>query len=110
MTSPSQRLFPLALDLPNAGSPSSSGSLYSEQCSIVTNLHKGSCDRLGRAGLLHGAAGPSRTVTYTLDSDGLGIAPPWHKDDLACTTLFFGCSCTFGEGPQDRRWFVTLES
>jgi hypothetical protein len=53
------------------------------------------------AGLLNR---PSRLLfdtRYTIDSNGLRIAPPYRSDDLAGTVLFFGCSFTFGEGLQD---------
>ena len=40
-------------------------------------------------------------VTYTTESNGLRVAPPWRKNDLAGTVLFFGCSFTFGEGLND---------
>jgi len=40
-------------------------------------------------------------VTYTIDSDGLRIAPPVRAGNLAGSILFFGGSFTFGEGLQD---------
>jgi hypothetical protein len=55
----------------------------------------------GPAGLLHGPKGLLYDVTYTIDSDGLRVAPPWRKDGLAGTVLFFGCSYTFGYGLND---------
>jgi hypothetical protein len=39
-------------------------------------------------------------VVYTIDSDGLRIAPP-HKADSSECVLFFGCSYTYGEGVND---------
>ena len=55
----------------------------------------------GPAGLFHHADGVLFDVTYTIDSNGLRVAPPRPKDDLAGTVLFFGCSFTFGEGLKD---------
>ena len=52
-------------------------------------------------GLLHHPDGLLFDVTYTTDSDGLRVAPPYRKDDLAGTVLFLGCSFTFGEGLDD---------
>ena len=40
-------------------------------------------------------------VTYTIDSNGLRIAPPVQKDKHPQCILFFGCSFTFGHGLQD---------
>lgn len=40
-------------------------------------------------------------VTYTIDSDGLRIAPPWRRDSLDGPVLFFGDSFTFGYGLND---------
>jgi hypothetical protein len=57
--------------------------------------------KAGPAGLFHGPAGVLFDVNYTIDSNGLRAAPPWRKDDLAGTVLFFGCSFTFGEGLKD---------
>lgn len=57
--------------------------------------------KAGPAGLLHGPEGVLFDVNYTINSDGLRIAPPYQKDHLAGTALFFGCSYTFGEGLQD---------
>lgn len=54
-------------------------------------------------GLFHGSRGLLFDATYTIDSNGLRIAPPWRKDNLAGTVLFFGCSFTFGEGLQDNQ-------
>ncbi len=48
--------------------------------------------------------GPERTiydVKYTIDSNGLRVAPPWRKDALAGSVLFFGDSFTFGYGLND---------
>lgn len=53
------------------------------------------------AGLLHGPQGLLFDRIYTIDSDGQRIAPPYVKDHLASTDLFFGCSFTFGEGLKD---------
>jgi hypothetical protein len=53
------------------------------------------------AGLFHGPAGTLFNVAYTIDSNGLRIAPPYDKDRLAATAIFFGCSFTFGEGLKD---------
>ena len=55
----------------------------------------------GPAGLFHGPKGRLFDVTYTIDSDGLRVAPPYRKDELLGTILFFGCSFTFGEGLKD---------
>jgi hypothetical protein len=54
--------------------------------------------KAGPAGLFHGPKGVLFDVDYTIDPNGLRTAPPWGKDDLAGTVLFFGCSFTFGEG------------
>lgn len=47
------------------------------------------------------AASRSYDVTYTIDSNGLRVAPSVQKDKHAGCILFFGCSMTFGEGLQD---------
>jgi hypothetical protein len=52
-------------------------------------------------GLFHGPAGVLFNVNYTIDSDGLRIAPSYRNDDLKGTIIFFGCSFTFGEGLED---------
>lgn len=57
--------------------------------------------KAGPAGLFHGPSGTLFDVNYTIDTNGLRVAPPWRKDDLAGTVLFFGCSFTFGEGVKD---------
>jgi hypothetical protein len=57
--------------------------------------------KLGPAGLLNHPAGLLFDTRYTIDSNGLRIAPPYRRDDLAGTVLFFGCSFTFGEGLKD---------
>jgi len=57
--------------------------------------------KYSRAGLLHRPRGLLFDGTYTIGSDGLRLAPPYRKDDLAGTVLFFGCSFTFGEGLSD---------
>jgi len=53
------------------------------------------------AGVFHHPEGFLFDRTYTIDSNGLRIAPPYRKDDLAGTALFFGCSFAFGEGLKD---------
>jgi hypothetical protein len=40
-------------------------------------------------------------VNYTIDANGLRIAPASQVDSPAGSVLFFGCSFTFGEGVQD---------
>ncbi len=40
-------------------------------------------------------------TVYTVDSNGLRVAPPYSNSDLAGTALFFGCSYTFGAGLKD---------
>jgi len=57
--------------------------------------------KTGPATLFHGPRGVLFDVDYTIDSNGLRVAPPYRKDDLAGTALFFGCSFTFGEGLKD---------
>jgi hypothetical protein len=57
--------------------------------------------KAGPAGLFHGPQGTLFDTTYTIDSNGLRVSPPWRKDDLAGSVLFFGCSFTFGEGLKD---------
>jgi len=52
-------------------------------------------------GLFHGPAGVLFNVNYTIDPNGLRIAPPYRNDDLKGTVIFFGCSFTFGEGLED---------
>ncbi len=52
-------------------------------------------------GLFHHPEGALFDVTYTIDGNGLRVSPPWRKNDLAGTVLFFGCSYTFGEGLPD---------
>jgi len=52
-------------------------------------------------GLFHHSRGTIFDVTYTIDSSGLRVAPPYRKDELAGTILFFGCSFTVGEGLPD---------
>jgi hypothetical protein len=53
------------------------------------------------AGLQHRPEGLLFDRIYTIDSNGLRVAPPFRKDDLAGTVLFFGCSFTFGDGLGD---------
>lgn len=55
----------------------------------------------GPRGVFHGPRQSVFDVTYTIDSNGLRIAPPWRKEDLLGTVLFFGCSYTFGLGLND---------
>ena len=62
---------------------------------------KGRATKANPIGLLHHPAGTLFDVTYTMDSNGLRAAPPYNKDDLAGTVLFFGCSFAFGEGLND---------
>ncbi len=50
-------------------------------------------------GYEHGKVGYD--VTYTIDSDGLRIAPPLKAAVATSSVVFFGCSFTFGEGLQD---------
>lgn len=57
--------------------------------------------KYGPAGLLHRPEGPVFEGTYTIGADGLRVAPPYRKKDVAGTVLFFGCSFTFGEGLRD---------
>ncbi len=52
-------------------------------------------------GLFHHSEGFLFDRTYTIDSNGLRIAPPYRKDHLAGTALFFGGSFAFGEGLKD---------
>ena len=42
-------------------------------------------------------------VTYTINADGLRIAPPLIVANPASSILFFGCSFTFGEGLSDEQ-------
>lgn len=63
--------------------------------------HQAHAIKPGPAGLLHGPRGYLFDVTYSIDSNGLRAAPPWRKDELAGTLLFFGCSFTFGDGLKD---------
>lgn len=55
----------------------------------------------GPAGLFHHPAGVVFDATYTIDANGLRVAPPYREEDLAGTALFFGCSYTFGSGLND---------
>lgn len=57
--------------------------------------------KAGPVGLFHHPEGVLFDVNYTIDPNGLRVAPPWHKDDSDGTILFFGCSFTFGEGLKD---------
>ncbi|MGA2227315.1 MAG: hypothetical protein ABSH41_23005 [Syntrophobacteraceae bacterium] len=52
-------------------------------------------------GLFHRPVGKISDTMYTIDSNGLRIAPPYRSDDLAGSVLFFGCSYTFGIGLKD---------
>jgi hypothetical protein len=40
-------------------------------------------------------------ATYTIDSNGIRLSPPWDNREDASSVLFFGCSITFGEGVED---------
>lgn len=44
-------------------------------------------------------------VTYTIDSNGFRITPPFKKYTGARSVLFFGCSITFGYGLEDYESF-----
>lgn len=44
---------------------------------------------------------PIYKTTYTMDSNGLRIAPPYDPLNLRGSLLFFGCSFTIGEGVAD---------
>jgi hypothetical protein len=55
----------------------------------------------GPAGLFHGPRGVLFDRIYTIDSDGLRIAPPYVKGDASTAMVFFGCSFAFGEGLAD---------
>jgi hypothetical protein len=55
----------------------------------------------GPLGLFHHPVGRKSDTRYTIDSNGLRVAPPYRKDDLAGSVLFFGCSFTFGAGLDD---------
>ena len=57
--------------------------------------------KAGPTGLFHGPSGVLFDVDYTIDSNGLRVAPPLDKDNVSGTVLFFGCSFTFGEGLKD---------
>jgi hypothetical protein len=63
--------------------------------------HQAHAIKANPAGLFHHPIGLLFDTRYTIDSIGLRVAPPYRKDDLAGTALFFGCSFTFGEGLQD---------
>ncbi len=56
---------------------------------------------VGPASLLHHPVGVTFDVTYTIDANGLRVAPPYREDDSAGTALFFGGSYTFGSGLED---------
>jgi hypothetical protein len=84
--------------------PTTSGALYVHDEVLGWALAKGTraqAVEVRPGGLLHAPSGFVFDATYTTDSNGLRVAPPWRKDDLAGTVLFFGCSFTFGEGLQD---------
>ena len=52
-------------------------------------------------------------VTYTIDSNGLRVAPPAQQDAHAGCILFFGDSFTFGDGLEDKEtlpYQVALQS
>jgi hypothetical protein len=61
--------------------------------------------KYGPAGLLHGPEGILFDRTYTIDSNGLRVAPPYRQGALAGTILFFGCSFAFGDGLADDETF-----
>ena len=44
---------------------------------------------------------PIYKVTYTIDSNGLRIAPPYNLRSVMGSVLFFGCSYTMGDGVED---------
>jgi hypothetical protein len=44
---------------------------------------------------------PIYDVDYTIDSNGLRIAPPVNREKHSGCIVFFGCSFTFGEGVHD---------
>jgi hypothetical protein len=44
---------------------------------------------------------PIYKVTYTIDSNGLRIAPPYDIRNVRGSVLFFGCSYTMGDGVED---------
>ena len=44
---------------------------------------------------------PIYKVTYTIDSNGLRIAPPYDLRSVTGSVLFFGCSYTMGDGVED---------
>lgn len=44
---------------------------------------------------------PIYNVTYTIDKNGLRIAPPYEERNVLGSVLFFGCSFTIGEGVPD---------
>ncbi len=56
-------------------------------------------ERVG--GLFRGPERPIYDVEYTIDSNGLRIAPAWRKGELSGSILFFGDSITFGYGLND---------
>jgi hypothetical protein len=51
--------------------------------------------------LLHHPVGLMYDVRYTIDSNGLRVAPSYSKNDLAGTIVFLGCSYAFGSGLED---------
>jgi hypothetical protein len=44
---------------------------------------------------------PIYNVTYTIDENGLRVAPPYDERTVLGSVLFFGCSFTIGEGVAD---------
>ena len=44
---------------------------------------------------------PIYKVTYTIDANGLRIAPPYDVRNVRGSVLFFGCSYTMGDGVED---------
>ena len=51
--------------------------------------------------LLHHPRGLMYDVRYTIDADGLRVAPSYSKNDLARAIVFLGCSYAFGSGLED---------
>jgi hypothetical protein len=52
-------------------------------------------------------------VSYSTDSDGLRVSPPWRGESDSASILFFGCSYTFGYGVNDNEtvpYLVGLET
>lgn len=47
-------------------------------------------------------AAPIYKVTYTIDANGLRVAPPYDASQVHESVLFFGCSYTMGDGVEDK--------